>query len=133
MTTRCAPRWRLLAHRSKHIARASLQQNRGSAFYRRGMADYDQNKGPEPTSGVWEDDADLEKLTPEELLARGDAIIESGDVDRLIEWGWATMQSAKARGRPDIARRAQDIVRNLAEKQAVHVATHARLKELLDG
>lgn len=97
------------------------------------MADYDQNKGPEPTSGVWEDDADLEKLTPEELLARGDAIIESGDVDRLIEWGWATMQSAKARGRPDIARRAQDIVRNLAEKQAVHVATHARLKELLDG
>lgn len=97
------------------------------------MADYDQNTGPESTAGVWEDDeAELEKLTPEELLARGDAIIESGDVDRLIEWGWATMQRAKAKGRPDIARRAQDIVRSLAEKQALHEATHARLKKLLD-
>jgi hypothetical protein len=95
------------------------------------MADYDQNKGPEPTPGVW-DDAELENLTSQELLARGDAIIASGDVDRLIEWGWATVQRAKTKGRPDIARRAQDIVRNLAEKQAIHEATHARLNKLLN-
>ena len=73
-----------------------------------------------------------EDLTPEELLARGRAMIESGDTERLIDWALDTVNAANARGRPDVAERAKEVLKNLVDTRAANLETNEQLRRLLE-